>query len=302
MSTRYVLNQPVILDVTFTVGGVATDPTTVTLLVTDPAGTATTYTYAGATVTKSSTGVYTKTVTGNLAGTWSYVWTGTGTAADVQDGTFQITQAAPISRAYFTVDQLREHLRDEETTDDATYARLASSVSRWIDLHTKRPMGFGKDATDTQRTYIPTGFYDLRIDDVVSITELATDMQGDGTYETVWQANEYELMPLNPVQYGITWPYDAIRAVATRLFPPRPWGVRQNLVRVTGIHGWPAVPEVVTEAALIQAARVFKRRFSPEGVIGPSDFGVVRVGNRLDPDVAEMLGDLVNHRGSLVGS
>jgi hypothetical protein len=45
--------------------------------------------------------------------------------------------------------------------------------------------------------------------------------------------------------------------------------------------GWPS--EIHT-AALIQAARIFKRRGSPEGVANFGDFGPVIV-SRLDPDI-----------------
>lgn len=66
---------------TFTVDGVATDPTTVTLKVQEPDGTETTYTYALATVTKVSTGVYRKDITIDESGYWYYRWEGTGTVA-----------------------------------------------------------------------------------------------------------------------------------------------------------------------------------------------------------------------------
>ena len=55
MSDRFVTGDTVTLSNTFKVSGTATDPSTITLVITDPAGTATTYTYAGGTVTKSST-------------------------------------------------------------------------------------------------------------------------------------------------------------------------------------------------------------------------------------------------------
>ena len=55
---------------TFAVSGVATDPTTVTLAITDPTGTTTTYTYAAAEITKDSTGVYHKDITCSSAGVW----------------------------------------------------------------------------------------------------------------------------------------------------------------------------------------------------------------------------------------
>lgn len=80
MADRFVVGDTVTLTNTFKVSGAATDPTAVSLAVTTPDGTATTYTYAGATITKSSTGVYTKSVTVSTAGRWAFKWTGTGVA------------------------------------------------------------------------------------------------------------------------------------------------------------------------------------------------------------------------------
>jgi molybdopterin-guanine dinucleotide biosynthesis protein len=61
------------------------DPTTITLTVVSPSGTSTSYTYAGATVTKSATGVYYKDLTPDAAGEWLYRWTGTGTVAAAEE-------------------------------------------------------------------------------------------------------------------------------------------------------------------------------------------------------------------------
>ena len=66
------------------------DPTTVTVIVTDPTGTATTYTYAGGTVTKASTGVYTKTGTCSTAGRWHAKIIGTGTVAKTETVTWDV--------------------------------------------------------------------------------------------------------------------------------------------------------------------------------------------------------------------
>lgn len=58
-----------------------TDPTTITLLVVEPDGTRTSYTYAGAAVTKHSAGVFYKDVPLTLAGEYLLRWVGTGAAA-----------------------------------------------------------------------------------------------------------------------------------------------------------------------------------------------------------------------------
>lgn len=86
LENAYAVGQQVRLTVTFTVSAAATDPTTVTLKVKDPAGTITTYTYAGSTITKSGTGVYYKDLALSSSGTWYYGFTGTGTCAAASEG------------------------------------------------------------------------------------------------------------------------------------------------------------------------------------------------------------------------
>ena len=95
MADRFVVGDTVTLTNTFKVSGTATDPTTISLVVTDPTGTATTYTYAGSTITRTSTGLYTKNITASTAGLWSYTWTGTGAAADVESGSFDVHPVQP---------------------------------------------------------------------------------------------------------------------------------------------------------------------------------------------------------------
>ena len=68
----------------FTVLDVNTDPTTITLEVQSPSGVTTSYTYAGAQVTKEGTGIYYYNLSVNEAGWWVYQWTGTGTVEVVQ--------------------------------------------------------------------------------------------------------------------------------------------------------------------------------------------------------------------------
>jgi hypothetical protein len=68
----------------FTVLDVNTDPTTITLEVQSPSGTTTSYTYAGAQITREGTGIYYYNLSVNEAGWWVYQWTGTGTVEVVQ--------------------------------------------------------------------------------------------------------------------------------------------------------------------------------------------------------------------------
>ncbi len=79
--------------VTFTLNGSAADPTTVTLTVTDPAGTATAYTYADAQITRSGAGVFYRNCSLTSAGSWHFRMVGTGAVAAVADGSLFVKPA-----------------------------------------------------------------------------------------------------------------------------------------------------------------------------------------------------------------
>ncbi len=88
----YDVGDKVRLTATFTnAAGTATDPTTVTCIVQlRPGLYRSTYTYAGATITKSGTGVYYVDVTVDREGIWDYRWVGTGTVVAADEGSFNI--------------------------------------------------------------------------------------------------------------------------------------------------------------------------------------------------------------------
>ena len=67
-----------------------TDPSTVSLLVETPAGAQTTYTYAAATVTKDSTGVFYRDLALAASGQYIARWTGTGSAVAGGEATIQV--------------------------------------------------------------------------------------------------------------------------------------------------------------------------------------------------------------------
>lgn len=92
MSKPWFVDDVAKIGVTFTVGGVATNPSTVELSVQNPAGTITTYTYASGSVSQTTvsgtpvTGSYYKNIPLTAEGTWYWRWKGTGTAAAVDEG------------------------------------------------------------------------------------------------------------------------------------------------------------------------------------------------------------------------
>jgi hypothetical protein len=172
-----------------------------------------------------------------------------------------------------------------DTADDTPLQSVLDATDALIDLYTDRKQGFGT-ATET-RYYNATEWNYCIVDDLVSITTLTTDDNGDGTYPTTWTAGtDYNLAPGNAALDG--WPYTQIDASVTypRNFPRNVY----RGVKVLGVFGWPAVPPAVKQAALIQAGAVWSSRTSPFGVIGSADLGgILRQTRALHPEAQVLL-------------
>jgi hypothetical protein len=124
-------------------------------------------------------------------------------------------------------------------------------------------------------------------DPIVSVSQLATDINGDGTYSQVWTSNDYILAPRNAALDSR--PYTEIDTSpfsnADYNFP-----VGYLEVKVTGVFGWPSVPAAVKQAALIQAGAIWSSRTAPFGVIGSQDLGgVLRMSAALHPEARILL-------------
>ncbi|MFF5977170.1 phage gp6-like head-tail connector protein [Streptomyces sp. NPDC012769] len=189
-----------------------------------------------------------------------------------------------MADVYGTVAALKARLNipSADTTPDALLQGALAAASRGIDRATGRR--FWLDAEPTTRTYSTPGRVARRddgdlllVDDIGSATGLLVETGAGGTYAPI---TGYETSPDNAVADGL--PVTGLLRVLGG------WGTATTRIRVTARHGWPAVPDDVTEAALIQATRLYRRKDSPEGVTGSAEWGVVRLSRR-DPDVWNLI-------------
>lgn len=279
---------------TFTTSGTPADPTTVSCVITDPTGAATTHTYNGAApadITKVSIGKYQLKVACTVTGIWSYRFTATvGTSLDnpVSEGTFTVNSGA-LTQLYCSAEELKSRLSITSSNDDSEIALAIAAASRAVDGYCDR---YFFRTTET-RTYVPTDLYRTRVDDLVSVTTLATDPAGTtaqgGTFPITWPTGSYQLLPYNPGKTGEQWPYTSIRAVGGLTFP---WVtpillMRMDRVQVTGVFGWPAIPQPVRTATLIAAAELFRMKDTPMGGGQPGEFAVATVA--ANPRIGELL-------------
>lgn len=159
-----------------------------------------------------------------------------------------------------------------DTTSDTLLENIVEAASRTIDSDCIRY--FYKSATDEARYY--TGCYVDKLflmDDIVSVTELATDSAGDKSYTNIWAANtDYDMVPYNAA--AMSRPYTAIEISSTGnyMFVTYPKGIK-----ITGIFGWPSVPAKIKQACIMLSSRIFKRLSTPLGVASMAALGEVQI-------------------------
>jgi hypothetical protein len=218
-----------------------------------------------------------------------------------------------ITSGYCTRTDVEEWMGTAQTwtaNEGAILDVAVEAASRLIDEYCNRYIGSftGSSSTaSTSRVFSANNMNVCYIDDVSGSVTLATDENGDGTFETTWTAAQFQLEPLNAPTRGR--PYNAIRATATRYFPSYetasgwvsiaggnrffyapsavlPFGYHpsQALVQITSTQwGWPAIPTAIKQATIIQAAMIYQAKEAPAGLMGTPDMGQVRFPSWLHP-------------------
>jgi hypothetical protein len=190
-----------------------------------------------------------------------------------------------ITRGYATLAQVKSALRVTDNLDDSLLEMAIESASRAIDQYTNRNF---YNAGTAVRYYAPSNSLNVLIDDLISIVKLESMNDDEQVYDTTWASDDYQLEPLNGITDGFEQPYTNIRAIGDYVYQTLEG---EATVKVTGVWGWSATPIQVTQATVIQASRIFKRLDSPLGIIS-GELGSMRVGSRIDPDVAQLVDSL----------
>lgn len=186
------------------------------------------------------------------------------------------TSTTGLTGAYATAAEYRTSLTPQksDTGDDTAILRDLTVITRFVEQKCGR--FFGKDSVDVARDFIApatgpvypeaenpwkfAGRYNKTLylpdSDLVSVTSVYTDENGDGTPEMLRDPSQYQLWPLNADKGPEPRPYAAlvIPEWATTGLLGWPPG---RLVRVTGIWGWPAIPLPV-KAGVIQLTAILR--------------------------------------------
>lgn len=238
----------------------------------------------------SSSGVYVATRTSpGTAGQYVLIWSQDGTLDPDQVITedLTVTTDAPAavggtSNLYVSAAELKSWLSITSSSHDDEVDLVVSAASRAIDDHQNTRYY----PTSETRYYEPSPRDSwLIIDDLVTLTSVKFDIDGDGTFETTLTENtHFTLEPLNNALENKPKYILNLIPSGGYTFPGIP-----RSVQVVGSFGWASTPAQVKYACMIQAARYYSRRSSPFGIAALSaDGGGMRLG-KLDPDVAAIL-------------
>lgn len=163
-----------------------------------------------------------------------------------------------ISNGYCTLAELKayENISSTNANDDTVLEDLVEHASRTIDNLCGRRF---YSATETH--YFTPDYIDLLfVDDLLSVTTLKADEDGDGTYELTWATSDYSLEPRNALLSIPPAPYTMIRVKPNGLysFP----GVL-NGIEIAGSWGYNTTsshPDPIKTACLIIVSDAMLKR------------------------------------------
>ena len=209
-----------------------------------------------------------------------------------------------LGDAYLTTAAFKTRSRSTTAANDAAITAVLLSASREIDRHcgdrffgqdgtvsvpairyaSISPLAWGIDVRPFPTWQPMTGGGCLDIPDTVSLSEVATDQDGDGVYETVWDAAEWALRPRNALATGEPFTQLRTTQAATHAFP-----TGADAIRLSGIFGWPAVPAPVIEVCFMLANRLKSLWDAPFGLSGGGEMGALDMTVSLTPILKNML-------------
>lgn len=200
---------------------------------------------------------------------------------------------------YITVAELKTYLGISDVVDDIRLGDAVNAASRQIEHFCCRQ--FNDEGSTSARVFRSDTGGLVRIADFSTVTGLVVKTGQTGAYATTITIDvDFIVEPLNSRGNEIPFASTAgafwrLRSLRNTIFPTVLYGADPN-VEVTARWGWSSIPEEVTQAAYIQSSRLFRRKDSPEGVLGGFIDSPVRVGSQMDPDVKMLLKSLVKHR------
>lgn len=180
---------------------------------------------------------------------------------------------------YVTLDEMRGYHRIADSLDDVQLGFAVTTASRIVDHVTSRQFGQGPAAEtrvyrNDEISYSQTmNRWRIRVDDIGDPGSVVLTIGGE-------VVTDVEFDPPNAIENGRVVERLFVRSMSFDNGRPGPASVQTQF-------GWPSIPTTVTQATLLQAARLIRRREAPFGIAGSPDAGgsELRLLAMADPDV-----------------
>ena len=181
-----------------------------------------------------------------------------------------------------------------DTADDAPLQSCLDAADQLINNYVDTKVGFGITSSQT-RYYTATRWDYVLTDPIVTVSSLATDVNGTGTYSQAWSATDYVLAPRNAALDSRPYTEIDVSPFSGGLLN-FPTGYLE--VKVVGTFGWPSVPAAIKQAAGIQAGAIWSSRTAPFGIVGSADLGgVLTMRAALHPEARILIEPYRNRSG-----
>lgn len=179
-----------------------------------------------------------------------------------------------ITNGYCTLAELNARLSSFEEGDeperDDHLETIIEATSRAIDME----VGHRFYAVSETRYYTPKDAHKVYVDDLLTVTNLYTDPDGDLDYDYTWTTSDYLLMPANAATDGYPYHYIQRHPNGNYWFPT--WRNNRsglvNGVKLEGSFGFCAlanVPAYVKYACILTAQQAWMRHSAIFGTVGP---------------------------------
>lgn len=201
-------------------------------------------------------------------------------------------QDADVYLAYGSFSEFKIRLGITDSQDDARARSAQLVASRGLEEHCHR--NFFRTEIPTTRVYQCVDPRVVIVDDFYTTEDLLVRVGSAATgFTALVRDVDYFVSPVNGTRYGrpevVYWRIEAVDG--KRL----PTSDRVPNIEVTARWGWSSVPDAIVEATYLRGMQIFRRRDSPEGVLGGFEGVPVRVNSKLDPDLTRMVRDYVKH-------
>lgn len=201
-----------------------------------------------------------------------------------------------VTNGYLTPSEASAYIGRQYADADGILDDVITAVSRMIDRHCGRHF-YTVTATRYFDTTDPEELELGPYNDLISVTTLKSDVDGDGVYETTHSTGTYQLCPVGATSRApYAQPFTEIELLSSAtLFPLYSATGREGLIQIVGSWGWPtSVPIEVKQAARILCAEMAKVQDAPLGLVGSPEFGMSRVPGYMPRHARDLLQPFVH--------